>query len=298
MFAPNSVYLKDLLDNPEAKQRIDKAMSTYPLYEKRSKETYIPSIVPTREELNKKILNHYKYREIGFETVGRFIDELEIALCEIMPYYNQLFFSADQDYNVLYNVDYKRTIDTTRDLDTTSSMNGSESGNSTLEGTNTNTSKVDGKGTANASASDTINTVKDNTKDGKKTHSDTPQDELSITALNIDKVKYADSVEWAKDNETDITDTTGTNTSSSSSTNEQTTTGNTTTSQTGINSSTSEASTTGTSDETTKTVEETKGNYGQVSAQSLVLRYRETIMNIEQKIIYDKRIKELFMLVC
>ena len=68
--------LVNLLNNPEAKSKIDQAMSTYPLYQRKSVEEYIPSYIPTREELNNKILNYYRYREIGQETFGRFLFEL------------------------------------------------------------------------------------------------------------------------------------------------------------------------------------------------------------------------------
>ena len=104
ILAKYTVELKTLMENEEARKMLNKAMSTYPLYSKKSKEEFAPSYIPTREELNSKILNFYKYREIAFETPGRFLDELEVALIEIMPYYNQLFFSADQDYNIIYNV--------------------------------------------------------------------------------------------------------------------------------------------------------------------------------------------------
>ena len=72
MYAKYTVVLNRLLADPATKERIDQALSTYPLYEKKSKQEYIPAYIPTREELNAKILRHYKYREIGFETVGRF----------------------------------------------------------------------------------------------------------------------------------------------------------------------------------------------------------------------------------
>ena len=65
-----SVKLVSLLNNEQAKQAFDKALSTYPLY--KGKKDY--DLIPTREQLNERLLNHYKYREIGFETVGRFID--------------------------------------------------------------------------------------------------------------------------------------------------------------------------------------------------------------------------------
>ena len=238
--------LYNLLKNDRVKQLIDQKMSTYPLYESTSKHEYgIPDIIPTREELNKKILNYYKYREIGFETVGRFLDELEISLNEIMPKYNQLFFSADQDYNIIYNVDYKRTID--RDL----------SGN-----TASNT-------TSNTTDSTTTNT--ESTSWNKNVSSDTPQNQLSITNKQIDSVDYANEVRWNKDDASQSGETSGT--------------------------ANSTASGTGTNKEIESTLETTKGNFGVVSAQDLIEKYRKLIINIEQMIINDPRIQELFMLI-
>ena len=238
--------LYNLLNNPQTKTEIDKAMSTYPLYKATTNKEYnIPNIIPTREQLNKKILDYYRYREIGFETVGRFLEELEISLNEIMPYYNQLFFSADQDYNIIYNVDYKRTID--RDL----------SGN-TSSNTESNTT-------------DSTSTTADSTSWNKRVQSDTPQNQLSITNKGIDTVDYANEVSWNKDD----AESSGT------------TSGN----------ANSIASGTGTNKELESTIETTKGNFGVVSAQDLVKKYRELIINIEQQIINDPRIVELFMLV-
>lgn len=239
--------LYNLINNPQTKTEIDRAMSTYPLYESnnQNKEYNIPDIIPTREELNKKILDYYRYREIGFETVGRFLQELEISLNEIMPYYNQLFFSADQDYNIIYNVDYKRTID--RDL----------SGNTSS--------------TTESSATDSTETSANSTSNSKHVTSDTPQNQLSITNKQIDTVDYANQVDWNKDDAE----------SSGSTSGESSTT----------------ASGTGTNKELESTIETTKGNFGVVSAQDLIKKYRELIINIEQQIINDPRIVELFMLV-
>lgn len=242
--------LYNLLNNEQTKALIDEKMSTYPLYVSTSKQEYgIPNIIPTREELNKKILNYYKYQEIGFETVGRFLDELEISLNEIMPYYNQLFFSADQDYNIIYNVDYKRTID--RDL----------SGNTTSTST--------GETTSNSSDSNTTNSD----IYGKNVESDTPQSQLSITNKQINQVDYANKVTW--DNTSNTATSNGTATTTADST----------------------ASGTGTNKEIESTLETTKGNFGVVSAQDLIEKYRKLIINIEQMIINDPRITELFMLV-
>lgn len=228
--------LDNLLHNEDAKTAIDSAMSDYPLYQTDPNltRTYGTAYaVPTRSELNNKILNHYRFQEIGQETVGRWLFELKTALHEIMPYYNQLFYSADQDFNPIYNVDYKKTI------------MGSQNANS-------NTTSTGNDSTTNEEFTKSVN-------------SRTPQDLLNISNTDIDSVNYADNADWGKASGT----TTGTNT----------TTGN--------------ASSNG----STSSIETTKGNFGVVSAQDLIIKYRETIINIEQQIINDPRIKELFMLI-
>ena len=249
--AKYTVVLKDLLDSPSMKQAIDKALSTYPLYEKKSKEEFIPSIIPTREQLNKKILDHYKYREIGFETPGRFIDELEIAMNEIMPYYNQIMFSLDQDYDIKFNVDYKRETNIKRDSKDNFSNEGS------------NQTSANDKNTTNAS----INNY------NKHVNSQTPQNELSVGETDIDTLKYADNMSFNKDTNTENGETRGESSSNSVS---------------GSSGNTN-------SEQNEQSTERILGNYGQVSIQSLISSYRDLITNVEQRIITDRRITELFM---
>lgn len=228
--------LNNLLYYPDTREAITQAMSTYPLYQtdpNKVNEFGTAYQVPTREELNNKILNFYRFREIGQETVGRWLFELETALNEIMPKYNQLFYSADQDFNPIYNVDYKKT------------MIGSQN--------------------ANSNTTSTGNDSSTNEEFTKNVDSKTPQDSLDIPNTGIDQVTYADNASWGKASGT----TTGSNT----------TTGNSS------------------SNGSTSSVETTKGNFGVVSAQDLIIKYRETILNIEQLIINDPRIAELFMLI-
>lgn len=253
--------LVNLLNNDEAKAKIMEAMSTYPIYERKSTQEHIPSYIPTREELNNAILNYYMYKEIGFETFGRFLHELKTTMEEIMPYYNQLYFSTDQDYDLLYNVDYTREI--TREREDTNT--------DTSEATQTSESET----TSNTEGSTTA-TVNSN---NKNVNSKTPQSEISITAQNIDSVSYADNVSWNKD----ISNESGTNESES------------TTNTTGSTTGTSE--TNGQRNENESTFERVKGNYGMMSYQSLLKAYRELIINVTQQIINDPRVAELFMLV-
>lgn len=231
--------LDNLLNNEEAKVAIDEAMATYPLYEQEEKARQFGTAyhVPTRKELNNKILNYYRFREIGFETFGRFIFELKTALEEIMPKYNQLLYSADQDFNPIYNVDYEKVIGRDRTDSTTSN-----SASTTSDETN----------------------AQNNTKN---IISGTPQSELNVATKDIEQVTYADNASW---NQSIDENKTSSNMAGNSSTD-------------------------GSESELTK--ETTKGNFGVVSAQDLILKYRETILSIEQMIINDPRIQECFMLI-
>lgn len=244
--------LDNLINNQDAKAAIDLAMSDYPLYQtnpNKVKEYGTAYSVPTRQELNNKILNHYRFQEIGQETVGRWLFELKTALHEIMPYYNQLFYSADQDFNPIYNVDYIKTIGRQKKDNTVGTQNSA-----------TNTSST---GTDSSS----------NEEFTKGVNSKTPQDLLSISNTGIDNVNYADNADWGKSSGS----TSGTNTTTGSS---------------NMNGSNSVIG-----NESEDITETTKGNFGVTSAQDLIIKYRETIINIEQQIINDPRIRELFMLI-
>lgn len=244
--------LDNLLQNEETAPAIAQAMSTYTLYQtdpNKVKEYGTSYTIPTRQELNTKILSYYRFREIGFETVGRFLFELKTALEEIMPRYNQLFYSADQDYNPIYNVDYRKTIDRNK--------------NDTNIGSSSSATNTSSTSTDNATSEEYT----------KGVNSKTPQNELHISNTGIDSVSYADEATWGKSN--------GSSHDSNSSTG---------------NSQTNESNSV-IGNEKEGIVETTKGNFGVTSAQDLIMKYRETIINIEQLIIHDPRIEELFMLI-
>lgn len=247
-----SEVLNNLLYYPDTREAITEAMSEYPLYQtdpNRTTQYGTAYKVPTREELNNKILNHYRFREIGQETVGRWLFELKTALNEIMPKYNQLFYSADQDFNPIYNVDYIKTIQRERKDNTIGTQNSSSNTTSTGSDSSSNEEYT------------------------KSVNSKTPQDLLSIGTTGIDSVNYADDASWGKSSGS----TSGTNTTNGS--------------------SSSNGSNSVIGNESEGITETTKGNFGVVSAQDLIIKYRETILNIEQLIINDPRIQELFMMI-
>lgn len=180
--------LLNIMENEQTRPYLDSAMSDYPLYTSKLDHEMIPDFIPTREEINNAILNYYKYREIGFETVGRFLDELRTSLNEIMPYYNQIMYTMDIDYDLLHNVDYTREL--TREKET--------------EVTNEGTTST--RGTDSSQTSGSVEAY------NKNVTSNTPQNALSITNKQIDQVNYADQVTWDHDSNTTSGTSSGTST--------------------------------------------------------------------------------------
>lgn len=282
--------LKNIMDNENTRISLDNALNSYPLYEKKSKEEFIPSYIPTRQELNNKILNYYKYREIAFETVGRFIDEIEIAMCEIMPKYNLLFLTADQDFNIIYNVDYVRTNELNRD--TNNSIKRSGKSESTDTGTDTASNTVTATGNNSTTANDNSNSSLQIENYNKHVNVDTPQNQLSISNKGINNIDYANEMAFNHDSNSENTQTAGNSSSNTDTSSETISAG--TNERNYANATAGESNENSTGNQVENSTETTKGNFGVVSAQDLILKYRETIINIEQMIINDERIKELF----
>lgn len=66
-----------------------------------------------RGELEKKIIEHYYFRQIGFETVGRFKFYLNARMREIMPRMIKIWKTTQYKYNPIenYNMREKMTDD-------------------------------------------------------------------------------------------------------------------------------------------------------------------------------------------
>ena len=80
-----------------------------------------------RSELNGKIYNRFRFREIGFETAAMFCHYFKTTLFEIMPLYNELYKTAALEYDVLTDADYTETTQAGSASD--SATSGSSTGN-------------------------------------------------------------------------------------------------------------------------------------------------------------------------
>lgn len=98
----------------------DLGLKDYPIFD----ETY-------RDVLNKKLIDHYYFREIGFETAELFKRFLNRSMNEIMPYYNQLYESV---------IKFKEK-NPFEDKNITESSNRKNKGTSSQTGTGTTTSE-------------------------------------------------------------------------------------------------------------------------------------------------------------
>lgn len=257
-YAQMSVKLVSLMENEEARNALNNSLANYPLYA--GKKNY--DLIPTREQLNEKILNHYKYHEIGFETVGRFLDELKITMNEIMPYYNELFktieIMADLE-NPFDNVDVTETFEETRN--DSASTSGESASTSRNEASDSRTSET--------------TATSDGTTTNKNKFSDTPQN--NVNNINNYLTEYREENNVANTNSTDNTTSNGSGVSEA----------------TGTATTTSESESTGTTRHTfTK-----KGNQGVNTYAHDMNEFRTSIIDVMDRIIHDNRIAELFMLV-
>lgn len=206
----------------------------YPIYD----EAY-------KSVLETKIIKHYYFNEIGFETVGMFKHYLNARMNEIMPYYNQLYRSELLEFNPLYDVDL--TTDHTRGTE------GSNKGTGTTESAGTD------KYTRNLK--DSEETAENGTNWAY--NNDTPQGGID----GLDSLDYLTSATKQTNND-------GTNRTLEQTGNDErnaTNTGSTTT--------TTEYK------DTEDYLEHVKGKTGGSSYSTRLKEYRETFLNIDAEII-------------
>lgn len=87
--AQYTLELREIVKNKDIFKSIN-----YELYNDDYKQTF-----------EEKFIKRYYFREIGCETVGRFLIYLETVLNEIMPYYTRLYKTTTYKYDPLLNYD-------------------------------------------------------------------------------------------------------------------------------------------------------------------------------------------------
>ena len=154
-----TTQLRYLIEN-----NYDFGLNEYPIYD----EEYRPI-------LNKKILDHYKFREIGFETVAMFKHYLKTKMNEIMPYYNKLYESTLIEFNPLYN---NKISEQTRTV---------------AEQTNNSNGSVSTESETNVNNDSSNMNIEQDTPQGRFSLSDIDDDSDSISASKVIRNKNIDS---------------------------------------------------------------------------------------------------------
>lgn len=271
-----TVQLKTLIEN-----HFDIGLKDYPIFD----ENY-------RNILNEKIINHYLFNEIGMETAELFKFYLNTTMREIMPYYNQLYKSELLEFNPLYDTDLTTVYDKTNDNTSTTDSNNYSYNKSkvTTNGNVENESDSFSHSDAHSTGDSHGNSVGNGNT--KNVHSDTPQGFLSINS--IENKTYATDATMSKTN--DI------NTTMAQSHNDETGYANESSHSNSVNNSITNGNSNLDTDSNVFNITNNFENYlshvigksAGISYSDLLLRFRETFLNIDMMII--KELNDCFML--
>ena len=220
-----------------------------------------------RKDFEEKFINHYYYREIGFESPFMFTHKLNERLNLKADYWTKLYETEleSRSINFLLNKDLLETITHTV----------SESGTNTQKGTNEQTGTSEQTGENKSTATNEITSSETGITSGKE----------SSLADGVAQARLGDGY-LTSVNATD-TDNEATSNSSQSSSDTQ-----------NISQSQSITQTQNINGTNTKTVSETnelvsKGNIGITSSAQLLKEWREVLINMDEIIIKD--LEDLFL---
>ena len=223
-----------------------------------------------KRDLEQKLIDRYRFRQIGFETPARFMHYFRTRVKEIAPYYFELhksveLFNSIEDPLQAYDLTETYTEETTGTRSETGENTGTS--NSTTSGSSETETSEDRTSTTNR----TVNA------DGTKRFSNTPQGSLA----NLDS--YMTEATINEDTNTE----TGTDTSEGSGSSSTTNTG----TATATSSGTSETS--GEEAGTKKYTLTRKGNIGVTVLGEEMIKHRKAIINLDEDFINE--FKDLFL---
>lgn len=119
----------------------------------------------SKEQLAKRIIDHYYMCEVGSDSVGRFKLFAKDTMNEIMESYAPLIYSLSIKYDPLNNMDYTETYTGSNDSNTNSSSRANGSGltvdSDTPQGRISKSAILAGDYASSTSASENENTVSD-----------------------------------------------------------------------------------------------------------------------------------------
>lgn len=138
-------------------------------------ETITDNGVWSKDKLAQKIVDHYLFEQIGFETMGLFKHKVKITMSEIMESKLPLIYSRAIEYDPLVNVDYTETFERSIENEGTSSSESSSDssglnvGSDTPQGQISKATILAGDYATGTNASETEASVSDSTEASNST---------------------------------------------------------------------------------------------------------------------------------
>jgi len=129
--AKYTMELGEIVTSKDINGVLINVFSAYPLFD----DLY-------RDTLETKIIEHFYFQEIGYETIGQFKMRLGVKMREIMPLYNKIYATELLDVRILDNYDIEENY--TRD--NTNSGSSKNDNTQTQTGGNGNTSTTTNTG--------------------------------------------------------------------------------------------------------------------------------------------------------
>ena len=132
----------------------------------------------SKNNLATKIVDHYMFDQIGFETFGLFKQKVKITMKEIMESKLPLIYSRAIEYDPLVNVDYTETFERSIENEGSSSSSSSSDssgltvGSDTPQGQISKASILAGDYASGTNASETEASVEDSTEASNTTSED------------------------------------------------------------------------------------------------------------------------------
>ena len=213
-----------------------------------------------KEAFEQKVIDHYRFRQIGQETPARFKHYFQTRVREIMPYYIQRYKSVKLMEDV---GDPFEAYNLTEEYNENSSGSGTKTGTATVKNTGTSTSTLDSE----------TNGSKTTSEDKVHKHLDTPMGAFE----NLDD--YLSDASKDENTVTDSDNVATTSDTSSTSSDEGETTTSESTEDTGSRSYTLTR----------------RGNIGVQPLGAEINAYRSALINVDMEVINE--LSDLFLLV-
>lgn len=154
----------------------------------------------SKDQLTKRIIDHYYTREIGTDAIGQFMLFVKDKMNEIMETYAPLIYSASIEYDPLVNVNFTETYSGVTDSNSTSSSSSNGSGltvnSDTPQGQISKNDILKGKYASSTGANETENKVDDTSKNsGSENYTKTTKGNSGVSATAQKMIEqYRDNI--------------------------------------------------------------------------------------------------------